>query len=373
MSLGAFYARAVRIDHRAVRAPRRRRSLVTVLVPFASTLISSLAHAQTTPADVSPSPLRDAVVVYDVPGGCPSQSDFESRLRSRSGSHAGTPVPLRRVEAHVQESAGRTAANVVITDGAGATTNRSIVAASCNEAVDALALIVALTLDPVLRADAGGAGTGDAASSTDPAMAAGKNGTASQGAPAAATPAGESSVPSAVPRDSVSARPLFGVSAGIFAASGLGPRIEPGGEAALEMVTSTGLSVRAGGRLLKSQTAFRAAGDAAFSWWAAFASVCAGTGVGSPAFLMSVCATYEFGFLDAKGSNTRNPESTENIWQALGPGIRAEWVLAKPFALNAGVEGVVPFSRQKFSIGSDSVYQVPLVTLRVQAGIALLF
>ncbi|HEX4335531.1 MAG TPA: hypothetical protein VH062_06425 [Polyangiaceae bacterium] len=360
----------MRFDHPGPGTARRRGRLGG-LVAGIVVLACNVAHAQTTQANADP--LRGTEVTYDVPAGCPTQSDFESRLRLRSLGKAGTPVVLRRIEAHVQDSAGKTSASVVITDSAGASTSRNIVAASCNEAVDALALIIALTLDPVLRADAASANGSADATSSSAATATGVAAPLSSPSPSTETPSDESSVPSAVRRDSVSARPKFGVEAAVTASSGIGPGMEVGGEAALEMLTSTGVTVRAGARKVKSQDVSRPSGDAEFSWWAAFAMACAGTPLGAPSFLMSVCGTYEFGFLDADGKNTRNPASTRSNWQALGPGVRAEWIAVGPLTLHAGVDGVVPFRREKFTIGNQVVYEVPLVALRVEAGLGLLF
>ena len=377
--------RGVGIDHAARTALPLRRAPAGVLVLVTSVLVCARVSAQ---ASAPVDPLRDAVIVYDAPGKCPSQSDFEARIRSRRQSRAGAPVALRRVEAHVEDAGGRSSASVVITDAAGVATTRRIVAASCGEAVDALALIVALTLDPVEHAATAGAtasgqGSADGATSSDGTSGVGTTASANGTAPASdaagssaagsASAAPESSVPGAVPSNAVTGRPWIGVEVSVLGASGLGPGIVPGGEAALAMITMTGLEVRAGARLVKSQTASGASGDATFSWWSGFASLCAGTKVGSPSLVMAVCGTYELGNLSADGSNTRNPASTRNLWQALGPGLRADWVIAGPLTLSAGVDGLVPFKRQRFSIAQDEIYRVPLVAMRFEGGIGLLF
>jgi hypothetical protein len=382
-------------------------------------IVSTVARAETRPPAVDV--LGDTAVVYDVPPRCPSRSAFDARLRSRTAGHGAPLVALRRVEAHVKETASRTSASVLITDANGVSTSRSIVAASCNEAIDALALIVALTLDPVARAgatsDAGGTTSGtstsssttsgaspggaasdgrgaDGASATngDAANAAtGANGNAANGNAAADASAKSAAAANAMnAADEVSPRPdaadspnrrgangraapRFGVAGAFVAASGVGPDLEPGGEGALELHLEPHLEVRAGGRFAASQRVSRVAGDAAFSWWTAFASFCAGTALGTSDVVVNLCGTYELGFLDGSGSNTTNPASTNSAWHALGPGLRAEWVLVGPMVLAAAIDGLVPLRRQRFSIADDVVYRVPVVAPRVEAGIGLRF
>jgi hypothetical protein len=395
----SLYARQRPIDHPA-SARGRLRPLWGALV---ATAIGAPAHAE------GPNALEGTTVVYDAPAGCPSQSDFESRLRARGGNRgasASTPPPLSRVEARIRAKGKRAQGVVVITDAAGVATTRRIVAASCTEAVDALALIVALTLDPVEASGSSGPpvtptspGEGST-SSTEGGSAeeASKTGAKAAAGTAAARPAeqppdeaNEAASESAEPaepevehdteqpaRSAGASEPSsrFGAFVSALVASGATPDPAFGGQLGFEAFVLPGtprLSAGLGARIVLSQTVHDPAGTASFEWWAGFASMCAGAHIGSSAFSLDLCATFELGSIGAAGSNTQNPASASKSWQALGPALNAEWVFAPPLRLTAGVEGLFPFRHQRFLLGESLIHEIPTVALRAQGGVGLRF
>jgi hypothetical protein len=388
--LVAFYARKVRIDHSArTRHLRRARLAVVSGVGTALLVVSARAENQNAPA-AHPA-LSDTVVVYQAPEGCPSQADFESRVRSRMPARES--MSPRRIEARLSRSGTRIAASVVLTDANGAVTTRRIVAASCNEAVDGLALIVALTVDP-LEAHGGPVPPATESESTVPSSSAdatsGDRG-ASQGEPKGNTPQPQQTAPvvqveaarkteAPTPETnepaptSSSSRLQFGASLSFLVASGTGPAASPGGELAL--VASVGkapaVGLRAGGRLVASASDSFAGGRASFSWWSAFLGGCVGTDA-SGVFVLSGCAVYELGQLGATGSQTRNAASSMALWQALGPELRFDWAFAPPVALDAAVAGMFPLRPERFFLGEDVVYQLPTVGIRAEIGAAIRF
>lgn len=86
-------------------------------------------------------------VEYRASSGCPPVQSFHEQVaaRIRVGRSAALPVKLRLVE--LEAGAGGARGRVVFS-GRGHETTRELRAASCAEAVEALALIVAILLDP---------------------------------------------------------------------------------------------------------------------------------------------------------------------------------------------------------------------------------
>jgi hypothetical protein len=354
--------------------------------------VAAAGENQTAPSHPA---LSDTIVVYQAPEGCPSQTDFEARLRSRMPARESTATWPRRIEARLSKNGTRVAASVVLTDASGAVTRRRIVAASCNEAVDGLALIVALTVDP-LEAHTGPASppqtseTEATAPSSGPDAPPGNHAASPSDetkpstphpeqtspvvhdeapAPAAAEP--ETSEAAAAPS---STQLRFNASASFLVVSGTAPAVSPGGELGLvaSMWKAPAIGLRAGARLVAPASDTGAEGSASFSWWSAFLGGCVGSDT-SASFVLSGCAVYELGQLGASGSRTRNAASSMETWQALGPELRLEWAFAVPVALGAGVAGMFPLRSERFFLGKDVLYQVPTIGIRAEIGAAIRF
>ena len=114
-----------------------------------------------------------------------------------------------------------------------------------------------------------------------------------------------------------------------------------------------------------------AQGDASFSWWTGFASACLGDAAGP--LEAEGCAAYELGRFRASGSNTLNPGTFHDTWQAVGPELRARWPAASTLAVGLSLGAMFPVQRQRFSIAEDAVYQVPVVALRGEIGATVRF
>jgi hypothetical protein len=84
-------------------------------------------------------------VQYRASAGCPGVERFEEQVAARTRRSAALPFEVREVEveALVEGARGR-----LVLSGRGQETTREIRAATCAEAVEALALIVAILLDP---------------------------------------------------------------------------------------------------------------------------------------------------------------------------------------------------------------------------------
>jgi hypothetical protein len=376
----SFYVGSTRIDH------------------FVSGLAVVAACGSATSRACAEGPLEGAAVRYEAPAGCPSQSDFEARVRARGPSHAANgaaPSSLQRVHAKVRVQAGRASGSVAIADASGATTTRRIVAASCAEVVDALALIVALAVDPLQQREESGEaaatpGAGEAgATSTDsvttsPATSSDIPETEKAAPPPSVTNRQQNKEEPATPaepeteasrRIALARRPHFGVFASGLVASGMMPDAAYGGELAFSV--AGGYKRRfvafAGARAAFAQDITGTEGNARFTWWTTFFGFCLGGRVVTPELWVDGCATLEIGRLGATGSETRNAASAPRLWQAVGPGMRVEWVVARPFALVAGVDGLFPFRRERYLLGPDTAFHTPVVGVRAEAGLGVRF
>ena len=88
-------------------------------------------------------------LTYAAPPECPTEADFGARLaqRTRDRGVDGAILDLRRFEIRITTLPGGARADITAFDPGGRRTERRLDAATCAEAVDAAALVVALTLE----------------------------------------------------------------------------------------------------------------------------------------------------------------------------------------------------------------------------------
>lgn len=85
---------------------------------------------------------------FVAPPGCPNLADFESRVRSRVGSLRTPPsgAPARLLRGEVQTSAKGAVGRILLIEPNGRTSERTIVAADCRQATEAIGLMAALAI-----------------------------------------------------------------------------------------------------------------------------------------------------------------------------------------------------------------------------------
>jgi hypothetical protein len=117
----------------------------------AAVVVTRVAAAQPAPsAQANPAGVE---LLYDAFAGCPEREAFAKNLEARRRGDARTPgavqlhVRLLRLEAQ-GDGAERVEGSIVVS-GANGGSARRIVAATCDEAADALALIAALALQGI--------------------------------------------------------------------------------------------------------------------------------------------------------------------------------------------------------------------------------
>lgn len=374
-------------------------------------------------------------LVYHAPNSCPAREEFEARVQERTGAPSldeGAPFERFEVELHPTRRGAR--GRLVTRQRGAAPTVREIKAGSCSEAADALALIVALTLDPNAAArapqtrperdgdntkpratpEAQGSDTSSATRNPreKPRSAPGARQRPTQPASNAPQPPPLSSAPRpepnsisasisepraarssdahlrgarprhADPRDASppSARPnnarrtTFDLLVSASAASGVAPRWAPEGGASLGLtapfIEGYQAMLRVGVRRAPEQTTATSQGDATFSLWAAHAALCPLVAELERLWLVP-CVSFEYGKLSARGARTSNATSSERDFLTLGPKLAGQLRLATPLYLHLGAELGIPLRRDRYVLGSLEVYATPSALGRFELGLGV--
>src|SRR5580692_5237813 len=100
------------------------------------------------PATASPPP-PPLLVDYSAPGNCPTEADFEARVRSRTAlARFADENNAQAVHVVVTPTGVTYAGHLSIVGRSGRVSERDVEDALCSDVVDALALVTALAVDP---------------------------------------------------------------------------------------------------------------------------------------------------------------------------------------------------------------------------------
>lgn len=314
----------------------RTRAWVTTLI-----LAPALASAD-------PRPIR-VEVDYIAPAECPAKDAFIARIRQTNAQvePASQAAPLGVKVRIARLPTEGYAAELFIRATDSDDTTRRLTGDTCDEAMVAAALVVAVLAD-----------TADAAAQTK-----------AEPVPSAPPPAPAPSVaPDAPTREDTAGDPWhFGLGAHLALDSGLGPDLEPQSRPFLGV--SRG---RFGVRLAVHRNSVSVAtndGTAATTWWLARTEACYRVTSGD-AIWLSPCLGFEAGSVSASGSRTSRPRDEARL--VLGPlalgrvGFRLAEGLS--FELDAGLR--VPLARYRFVFGDDTTaYEMPGVAFTSGLGI----
>jgi hypothetical protein len=303
----------------------------------AGTLVACLAAG--TEAAAQPAPLR---LDYEVAAGCPEAGAFTAEVRARAASSSAS-LANRAIAVKITSSAGGSSAaasfegSVVITDDSGVTPSRAVRGDTCDEVVRALALTVAMTLDPEERPP-----TVIIAAVSEAAP------------PPAEKPPAVAALPS---------RSGVHLSAGVRggAESGVGPLLAP----ALGIygdVAVGNLALRIGGVRAVSPLVERGAGAARFARTTATLDACPFRWRPSPSVALVPCAGFEIGSLTSDGRATVDPESVARLWSAAGLVERVVWEPVGPLVIELEGRATVPLTRDRFYFRpADDVFEAPIL------------
>jgi hypothetical protein len=317
----------------------------------ACVVIAGLALLSTARAEAVSLPIH---VEYRSGEGCPNEAAFAARLHERMMGGAGSEIDRpRRVLIAVDGSGEGAVGQLTIEGRSGETTTRQISGPSCEQIVDALAFVVALTLDPAASARAAPAPP----SAGPPADAPTEQATrAPPGATWRLSAAAHASMTGAFP-------PGLQVSVPVF--------VELGDEfpATLNRWTP---ALRAGFERSFGASMQVPQGSARFVWTVGRLDLCASLSV-APRLRVGPCLGADMGEIDGAGSIAR-PRQASPFWFALGGIVRGRWQVRSPVFLEVDAGAVVPVTRNAFVFDPDTLlYQVPAVSERVSGGVGAYF
>jgi hypothetical protein len=357
----------------ADRACARVRSFLAALV-FACT-VASAASAQEEGA---------IQFNYRSSDGCPDRTTFIARVRARTTraefTNPGTGAREGSVF-DVEVDAGPPAyGRVTVGDPHRPDGTRRVQADTCDEVVDALALVVALAIDPSppsapLAPVDGGPPAPEAAVSLPVAPPVPSPPVEARATPTARGATEESRPPSAPARHT----PPVGLSAGLDAAADVG--VAP--------ATLVGLSVYAGWQSTSTtlvSPAFRLAfdraqsgtlsapgGTAAFTWTVGRLDACP-FARGSHGLRVRACARVESGALEVAGGDIVAAQTKTRFWLATGALARGQWTFFEPLFLNVEAGANVRATSDRFFyLPNTTVYRVSWVGASAAAGLGAYF
>ncbi|MDB5221245.1 MAG: hypothetical protein JWO86_9172 [Myxococcaceae bacterium] len=283
-------------------------------------------------------------LTYQAPAGCPDADAFTVEVRARAPR--SSPLGGRSVDVTVTSTTTTSRAathfegRVVISDESGVTPSRAVRGETCAEVVRALALTVAMTIDPAEETP-----TARSAVVAPPAPVG-----------AAAPPVDRSSP------EPTTGEPLHlsaGLKGGVETA--VGPLVSP----ALGMygeLAGPHASLRLGAARSVSPLVERGAGSARFARTTMTFDGCPVRWRATPSLALVPCATFEIGSLTSDGRATVDPESSARLWVAAGLSGRLVWEPFGPIVFELEGRATAPFTRDRFFFRpADDVFQAPIV------------
>ena len=286
--------------------------------------------------------------------GCPNEAAFAARLRERmmGSTRSGIDGP-RRVLIAVRGSGEAAVGQLTLEGRSGETTTRQISGPSCDQIVDALAFVVALTLDPSASGTAPHASPTSGPPADEPAAPPSR---APPGATWRLSAAAHASLTGAFPPGLQLSVPVF---------------VELGDESPATLHRWTP-AVRAGFERSFGASVQVPEGSARFLWTAGRLDLCAAWSL-APQFAIGPCLGADVGEIDGAGS-IAHPRQQSPFWFALGGLVRARWQVRSPVFLEVDAGAVVPVTRNTFVFDPDTVlYEVPAVSERVSGGVGAYF
>ena len=370
-----------------------RPTIAAAAVVVAPLLLFGPAAAQTNEEPV--------FLEYHAPAACENDAQFFARARSRAPRMrlARPDERARRFVVDIEQRGGRTSGRLTVRNPEGRQTVREIEARDCSEAVDALALIVALAVNP-RAAEVPPAATSPRAADTPPSAVNPPPADAPRAAPTAApnaepsapAPAAQPNAPSVSPRpppatsDSSDAQPESAAAATSADAALWAFRAGLSAWGIGAIAPEPLLGARASGEVLSLATrvlapSFRASagytthagfvvdgGTAHFAYAGASFEICPLRLPASGPLVLRPCAMADVGAIFAQGKDALNARGDTRPWVSLGGGGRLEWALGRRVGLDLDVGCTFPIWRDRFLFGSRSFHQVAWAGLVVSLG-----
>ena len=353
--------RTAGLTWRTMVGPRRLRKRGLHAFVWLTMTLSSLARLGSARAEQPPARLR---IDYQADPTCPSREELMRQVQARTNQAqwAGETESAWKFTVRVSLEPGRARAELAGRDPFGSSFQRTLVGRDCDEVVEALGLILALTVDSRARID-----RADSLAAPSPSPP--------QVAPASTQPSEPPSPPvvgSAPP--SQSSRWALGGGVHALMALGIAPAAMPGVEVFID-TTRVGEkgwrpSFRVSGRRAQAGGMHVAGGEISFTLMVAGLEACPTTVGLSRLLAVYPCAYGEWGTLRAAGYQVAQPRSVSRMWLSLGPALRGDLVLAPRLRLETRIALDLPLGRGRFWFLPRMVHEVAPVGLRWGVGLA---
>jgi hypothetical protein len=255
----------------------------------------------------------------------------------------------------IEQRGGRTSGRLTVHDPEGRKTVREIEAGDCQEAVDALALVVALVVNPRASAPEAPAAVPE---ETQPILP--------EPAPQASAPIAQdrAPAPASTPSSPTGDAALWTFRAGL-AAWGVGaiaPEPLLGARASVELLNLAARVVAPSFRVSLGYATHAGfvvdGGTANFAHASTSVQVCPLRLPPAGPLVLRPCFMTDVGFVFAQGSDALNPRGATRPWADIGIGGRMEWMLSRRLGLDLDVACMFPIWRDRFLFGSHSFHQV---------------
>ena len=340
----------------------KRAALGAAFVTTALVLVPRASAAQTKTIGSAPVADSEAVsLLYEdsPPADCPTQAEFEAEVtKLTSKAHFTKQRRARRVRIELSSSGHDVVGRLISGDGKNQS-SREVRGKDCREVGSALAIAVALTIDP----EALGVGDSEAAPPAE---------TLAPPEPPA-KPAAPPAKPALTPAPKPPPKPvklLWGLGLGVTLESAFAPQMRPGVHGF--GMFGAGDHFRAALGVTRFLT--REVDDVSFGAWLAEGSLSFNIAL-LGALRPFVGVGYELGAVDAAGSSLPTKVQAQRPWQAasVGLGLRIE---TESFFVQLGGSLLVPISRQRYLISDpigkvSTFYEVPSIGLKQETSLGV--
>jgi hypothetical protein len=328
---------------------------------LAAALAGVPAHAQ--PSTAAPDEVTASLELVSTPG-CGSEPELAAAIASRSERIRIVPreTATRALRIELRESGSALVATLTLTQPSGRRSQRTLKAATCAEALDAAALVAAVSLDPTASS-----APVEAPSAAPPPSP-----------PAPAAPTCPPCADEAARRHEAEAQGLA-VSVGLWfeALSGPAPAVMPGVAAGVMLAYERASVLSPALRLSVAHFArgdFQAAaGTADFTLDAATVELCPLRAKAGPLLLYPCLLRVTGGVLGAEGSNTEAPRSRGRPWWVVGSSLVALLRPSSSLELSLTLGAGRPLVRDRFQFEPLEFHRVSGVAFSAGAGAGVTF
>jgi hypothetical protein len=327
-------------------------------------------------------------IEFVAPPGCPDSGSFAHRIEERIANlrRAVDGERARVVRGEIEARAGGVLGRLVLIETDGRTSERTLEAADCRQATDALALIAALAIDPRARETASAASSAPAHPGPPPAPSQVERPAPPPVPPAPPprpVPSPAPSAPSASPAkaEGETRRPhplSFQATATAFGTLGMAPGPTAGGALLVGVLVEGprapwSWSVRIGVADTADRSFDRLGGTATFGLLAGLAEVCPLALRFGERIWVRPCVGGEYGVVRVGASNTSSAHPVDRPWGGAGLGFRFGVRVAGPFWVDAAIGGLVALQRDGFEFGDARFFDSPPVVGRALVGVGAIW